>query len=596
MDVLLELAIGGITYAYGSAQLVDEALVQRDAAADGRHERDSLTVVVVSASLAGADALRDLPAGRIRARVRAGDDDVLNGSTTRTRIATSRLYDDGTRDWSVEVTEDAVDVFVERLEAVPVYDAAGAAEAAGGAPIIGTYIGQDANARTGVEWYDAQTLLLSTIGVASDANASAPITIERDHAWFEACFAYDAGSGAACYTLDGRIGLTYLPVQDDDFDSAKPHAYCPRLNGRELLDLTQTLSRYVLSVRYGGFPSDALTVSFLPSMWPMVEPQTQDVTGLAVEPDVSAEEPDEPDLALVLSGPIRSGQIAVLNGEEFRVPGVEASYATDPSNEQLTRERAGSPWTPTNATRIEVDVQHPARYLNLRSEQLTDGDFVQTVSYGDPRLEEEERLYLSAIDLFNGSAVAHRRVDSPAQGAALYVNESWAVQLWPRLARQWQARAVVELEIGADELTAPIELMQPASGLTFEGTAYEVISLEHNRDEQQLRLELSRPLGEVARFSGVPTKQPPFLVAIIAEQPEGSGSFVLKAFPQNMYRARTVTQFEMEQSEDQGGTWTAYVHDYPRASATDHMLVRARSEYSDGTKSSWTVASTDPAA
>ena len=571
--------------------------VQTDTAAqDTVVETGDVSVTLASVQLAGATSTLDVRDERLRAVVfdlgPDGDDEpveVLSGTVEDVGIGCDDAAEDGMRVWTVRVRETAREDIEAGLETVSARALEAALTAAGDVVQIPvrTHDGDGNLTSATWGWTDLRALVEASLRAAGATAATVPVP--------ELGIYYGGdGSGAELARVPVRLGV------------ATARGRVPNWTGTEAWERWAALMGARLYASYRPYPSPAIDAVARDGRW--TEPDGQDGRPPAppVYPalfghDLTTEPAEAPGFRLVL------GRAAY---------NVSDGYAPPP----IAYEAGGS------GERVEVDLLVP-RVLSSGAVAATHGVYTETQTVGYPVIDRvaddvgepepgsddpaDGKVYLVAIVQTPGGprALAYRTPDNPpnpAYGPAR-VCEAWAASLYGNHTMRSWTTASLQMEIDLDAaIEAGMDLPQvgtAAVGVSAEGVAWAVTSLQHNPDTGAAEITAVRPkrrlVDPYATSGGLSPgvyPEPTVFAEIRSEQAEGQAG---PEGPIMFYAAGYAGATGADSVEMQmlaGSAWTAYTEGtrINVIDAADHRFFRARAIYAVyGVTSAWAYRGTD---
>jgi hypothetical protein len=589
-EVVIHIQKGDTTYTYGDALIVDGEIVRGERIGDdGRLERPGLTVEVESATMIGLSSVTAAHLSRPRCLVTYGGAPVLDGVLAR--AASSRVWGDGTRTWTLTVEDDATARLVDALDATGLLVAAGtsAVQCLTIHAIYDEAAETWSESRSAVTWYRLRDLLRGAIEQAAEALGAAITATVGD------VFAYripwdDAGAARERWVRDPAVSIRHV--------YAEPTARrLPEWTAAEVLDLVETLTGCRTVASYAAWPSEAITASVLPGAWAEPDQLPPDLERLAE--DYDADPVDADDVALAYKGE-PTEQPHWIAAARF-TPGIEASYGALrydlrprwDADERRTVQQIGNESVET------LPLWHP-QWADPTDAADGDADsgYAGRVYRGVPiLLSGEDRTYVATIEAERG--VRYRQ---PASAASGYEHARWeASHAATRVAERGlrgAATLAVTTQLAREDVPAGLRAGDYAYSL--DGRALAAVSIDRALDEGLVDLELACPLsrGYAVRPPRVAPRVDALVVRIPGEEPLPQESYEARLFirrapadlPADLYDVR------VKGAGDSGDpdAWAVSSGREPVMGLGDHRTFAARSLWYDGVTSAWSIASTDP--
>ena len=585
-EVVIHIQYGETVYTYADATIVDTDIVRGERIGEGgRLERPGLTVEVEAATMIGLGHVTGAHLSRPRCLVTYDGATVLDGVLAR--AASSRLWDDGSRTWTLAIEDDATARLVGALDATDLLTSIGTANV----QCLTSFAIYDEQAdpqwtesRATVTWYRLRELLSDAIEQSADAlEASVTATVGDVFAYR---IPYDeGGTTRERWVLDPAVAIRHV--------YAEPTARrLPEWTAAEVLDLVETMTGCRTVASYEAWPSQAITVSVTPGAWTEPDQLPPDLESLPEDYDADALEAD--DVALAFAGEPTEQPLSTVVMEY--TPGIEASYGAlrYDLRPRWDREQQRTIQEIANDSTDTLPLWHP-QWADPTDAADVDGDYTGRVYRGVPvLLSGEDRTYVATIE--GGRAVRHRQPDDEA---ADYAGYRWeASHAATRVAERGligAARLVVTTQLAREDV--PDDLRAGDYAYSLDGRVLAALSIDRALDEGLVDLELACPLSRTyaVRPPRVAPRIDAYVVLIPGEEPLPQDSYEARLFIRRTPADLPADQYEI-QSRFAGSTdpadWSASSGRDVLVSETDHREFRVRSIWYDGVTSAWSYAST----
>jgi hypothetical protein len=511
MSLLLKVWDGSQEYTYNAAAADDSSL-------DLSITSDAETVELGDISLSlgpsflGKQSFYDLPTGPFRAQLTFTYDDpalgeklLINGRISRDNIS----YFPKDKTWTIGIVDDALQNFLERLEAVELQDIVGATSIDVPTQEVDSDGGWNENT---VKWYDAESLwgdLVEEAGFINVAYQEAPY-------WLTLDIEYD--DSGTDKTISRQLPF-YV------YEGGQP-AQMPDLTGGQFFDLLHQMLGWRIRATYVDFPGDIILVEVLTDymLQPLTNASAIDALPLDSGYSVGFESAQQPDFAIVYQNsvgeePVRTGSTQPVTLMIYAGERTELSPDGEAQNETVRKVSAAVPdivTVTTTGAQSPDSTNHPG--------------YTESYEIGTPVTESSRQLYVCSFYDDGGTwkMLKSRNPTNPATGQLASLAEYWAINLIEQF--QLSRSALFSIE-GSFRLHGvlgdDIVVGDPVRGLRIDEHHWMVRGLTMQVESTEAELDLVRLESTPNVVVTLPVVCPPSPISIVQTLFASSPAFQL---------------------------------------------------------------------